>query len=177
MLVAIDTETTGLNPFVHDILVAAFVPFDDCVEPLQVFVEPRDLTWSETAYKYFQYYKEDWEAHKKPAKYACASIERWIAQNFQGPITLVGHNVGFDLGFLRALAYEGARDQIEGISHRSVDTHSLLYALYEVDCLPEHALTSSGAFEHFDIPVDGRHTALGDAIATRELYERILLQF
>ena len=33
------------------------------------------------------------------------------------------------------------------------------------------------AFEHFDIPVDGRHTALGDAIATRKLYERILLQF
>jgi DNA polymerase III epsilon subunit-like protein len=33
---------------------------------------------------------------------------------------------------------------------------------------------SSEAFKHFDIEVRGRHTALGDAMATAELFTRML---
>ena len=41
--------------------------------------------------------------------------------------------------------------------------------------VPDAALTSDGAFKHFGIRVDEpqRHTALGDAITTRELARAI----
>jgi DNA polymerase III epsilon subunit-like protein len=34
---------------------------------------------------------------------------------------------------------------------------------------------SSEAFKHFDIEVRGRHTALGDAMATAELFTRMII--
>ena len=57
-----------------------------------------------------------------------------------------------------------------------VDTHSLAAALRDAGKLPLDNLGSSALFAHFGIqvPEDKRHTALGDALATFELYWQLV---
>ena len=91
-------------------------------------------------------------------------------------LTVVGHNVGFDVAFLRQLAFQAGLNEVPLISHRVIDTHTMLYLLHLSGVIPEDALSSDGAFRHFEIGPQAfaRHTALGDALATRELFMRVL---
>lgn len=158
------------------------VPFDARIDPLQVFVafEPNNPPeWNEFASKNFEKFRASWERGAVSASEACQIIEDWISRGWhRETITPVGHNVGFDQAFLRKLAFRGGREQIAGISHRGVDTHTLLQLLLLEQKVPPEAVTSNGAFRHFDIRIDesARHTALGDATATRQLMEAILVR-
>ena len=64
-------------------------------------------------------------------------------------------------------------------SHRSIDTHTLLWTLASLGMVPPSACSSDGAFGHYKVspPKELRHTALGDALATRDLLEAILDDF
>ena len=87
----------------------------------------------------------------------------------------MGHNIAFDIAFLQRLYRLAGATYAADFSHRTVDTHSLLWALMSAGKLPD-VRSSDAAFAHFDIapPPALRHTALGDAVATRELVERLL---
>ena len=79
---------------------------------------------------------------------------------------LVGHNVGFDLGFLRAReARTGVR-----LTQPVLDT-LLLDAAAHPDA-EEHSLEAIAT--RLGVDVVGRHTALGDALVTGEVFVRLL---
>lgn len=174
----VDLETSGSNPFQHDALAAAFVPLQRGLPTLELYVRPRPegIVWNEFARSNFDSYRREWEAEAITPEKACDRIEEYVRNLYPDSYaTPVGHNVGFDQAFLRKLAFLGGREQLAGISHRGIDTHTLLNYLEWKGRLPSTALTSTGAFAHFDIPTRGtRHTALTDALATRELIERLL---
>jgi DNA polymerase-3 subunit epsilon len=91
-------------------------------------------------------------------------------------IVLVGHNVAFDRGFL-AVFFARQEHLLEPrISHRIIDTHSLAAALRDAGKLKVESLSSSALFSHFGIliPEEKRHTALGDALGTFELYWKLV---
>ena len=176
-LVVIDVETSGPNPFVHDVLSIAIVPVNSQIEPLSLFVCCENTTWTEFSRSVFAKFREDWESNGVTPGVACDTIEDYLANTFsRKPVTPVGHNIGFDVAFLRKLAFLGGRSQLRWVSHRALDTHTMLYVLYLKGELPFDALKSDGAFSHFgvEIPTELRHTALGDALATRELLLRLL---
>lgn len=126
-LVVVDIETTGTNPFKHDALAIAFVPINDGRAQKQVFVFHEALVWSKFARENFQRYRDAWNGEAIPPLAACAAIESYIAETFSNEeVTLIGHNVGFDVAFLRKLAYQGGREQLEGISHRASRSWSLV---------------------------------------------------
>ena len=180
-LVVIDIETSGLNPHLHEVLAIALVPLSDDIAPLEVFIKYDKIAWQEYSYDLFEKYRSAWQDHSCPPKIALSLIEEYIKKSFEGKkITLVGHNVSFDTAFLRKLVYL-ASNKVESdyIAHRSIDTHTLLHTLVSVGAIPDTTLSSTGAFEYFDIPVSEkeRHTALGDAIATKKLYNRLLDMF
>jgi DNA polymerase-3 subunit epsilon len=79
---------------------------------------------------------------------------------------LVGHNVGFDLSFLRAAEPRtGVR-----FAQPVLDTLLLDAALH-----PDHESHSLEAVaERLGVDVIGRHTALGDALVTAEVFVRLL---
>jgi DNA polymerase III epsilon subunit-like protein len=84
--------------------------------------------------------------------------------------------VAFDLAFTRRLYRLADRSLPDFFGHRTLDTHTLLWALRSVGRLPVHVIGSDAAFAHFGIepaPED-RHTALGDARATRALLDALL---
>jgi DNA polymerase-3 subunit epsilon len=79
---------------------------------------------------------------------------------------LVGHNVGFDLQFLRL------REDRTGVAFRqpALDT-LLLDAVVHADH-DDHSLEAIAG--RLGVPVTGRHSALGDALVTGEVYLRLL---
>jgi DNA polymerase-3 subunit epsilon len=92
----------------------------------------------------------------------------------RGKITLAGHNVHFDIAFLKAFFSANRKDFSEFFSHRVIDTSSILHYLYLAGKLKQKAVSSDEAFQLFDIEVEGRHTAMGDAIATAKLFSKLL---
>src|SRR5438105_8911020 len=176
-LVVVDVETSGINPFRHDVLTLAFVPIDDALPELQVFVSHLHSEWSQLRQENFLRFRDEWTRNAVPAPDACTAIEDYAFKLFGGQgVTLVGHNVGFDVSFLRKLAFQGGRDQLANISHRALDTHTLLYLLFLEGKIPFEATTSDGAFRHFGIQVatERRHLAIEDARATKKLFVRVL---
>lgn len=176
-LVVIDLETTGTNPFCHDVLAVGLVPLIEDVSPCVVYVRPREMQWSQYAKANYERFAAVWESNAIPPAAACEAIERYLTQVFRGEtVTPVGHNVGFDVAFLRKLAFLAGKNEPEAISHRALDTHTMLYLLFLKGQVPSSALSSDGAFKHFGIqvPEGARHTPLGDALATRELVLRLL---
>ena len=87
---------------------------------------------------------------------------------------LAGHNVHFDAAFLRTFFALNNKDYSKFFSHRMIDTSSILHYLHLAGRLKQKATSSDQAFGLFDIQVEGRHTALGDAVATAELFTELL---
>ena len=104
-------------------------------------------------------------------------ILEFIGKHFtlQTKITLAGHNVHFDVAFLKPFFAANNKDFSQYFSHRVIDTSSILYYLYLSGRMKQKATSSDKAFELFDIHVEGRHTALGDAVATAELFNKLLV--
>lgn len=176
-LLVIDLETTGPNPIRHDVLAVGLVPLHDATRGAVVYVRPTEPRWSPFAIANFKKFSIDWEEQAIDPVAACEAIESYLRREFVGAeVTPIGHNIGFDVAFLRKLAFTGGRDELQLLSRRALDTHTMLYLLHLQGRVPAGALTSDGAFEHFGIQVteEARHTALGDARATRELVIRLL---
>lgn len=182
-LIIIDIETSGTNPFRHEILAIGLVPFDDNLPPAEIYIRPmeiEEIKWTDFAQKNFEHFREVWEKKAISPDEACAAITQYLTTTFSGQtVTSVGHNIGFDVAFLRKLAFQSGQDQIAGLSHRVVDTHTLLYILAKSGKIPIEAVSSNGAFKYFGINIDekDRHTAIGDAMATRKLLSHIFEYF
>ncbi|WP_190275202.1 exonuclease domain-containing protein [Collimonas fungivorans] len=176
-LVVIDLETSGVNPFRHDVLAIGLAPVSIRSAERVIYVRSPQICWSPYAKKNFEKFSADWEIEAIEPIAACEELERYFLQIFDGePAVAIGHNVGFDVAFLRKLAFLAAKDEIVGLSHRALDTHTILHLLFLKGAIPASAVKSDGAFEYFgiDIPEKQRHTALGDAIATRKLFFKLL---
>jgi len=59
-------------------------------------------------------------------------------------------------------------------SHRFVDTATILFYLYLTGKIKRKITSSQDAFEYFGIAVQGRHTALGDVLATAQLFTNLV---
>ena len=178
-LVVIDTETSGTNPFEHEVLSIALSPLKKSIPKFEIYVRPKSINWTEYARQNFLNFQEKWNTLAKPPEIASQEVEDYIKKYFiDTPVILIGHNVGFDISFIRKLANSAGKEMIKGISHRSIDTHTILYYLYLTGKGPKESTSSDGAFKHFNIklPPGQRHTAMGDALATERLFLKLISQ-
>jgi DNA polymerase III epsilon subunit-like protein len=176
----LDTETGGLDPDVHSLLSLGLVAGEGSTvrESLEILVkhEPYVVSGGGMAVNRIDLVQHD-RAAQPPAQ-AMATLQAFLQRHFPdpGPVTLVGHNVGFDRAFL-AVFYASLGCPFEPrISHRIIDTHSLAAGLRDAGRLPLANLSSTALFKHFgiSIPEAKRHTALGDALGTFELYWKLV---
>jgi DNA polymerase III subunit epsilon len=177
-VIVIDVETTGSNVFEHDVLSVALVPIRRDLSPLSVHIQVSPFAiWSSYAEKNWRRFENDWRRDALQVDVAASLIQQYLDQLPDGQdYVLAGHNVGFDRAFFSKVAFRGGLGEFRRISHRNIDTFTLLFRLAALGELPEEATTSSGAFGYFGIrvPEGERHTALGDALATRVLVETLL---
>lgn len=173
----IDTESGGVDPVVHSLLSVAMVVCRDeqIISKVEFFIQQDPYVVTASG---LNVNKIDLVAHHERA---LEPLKAWEAiQSFLAPyfapnerIILVGHNIAFDRAFLSTFFKSIGKSFESRFSHRSIDTHSIAAALQDAGRIPATvSLSSNGLFEHFkiEVPPEKRHTALGDALATFELY-------
>lgn len=88
---------------------------------------------------------------------------------FSADTVLVGHDIGFDLAFLRPAESDAGAE----LPPRVLDILLLSAVLHPAEG-EAHSLDALA--RRYDVPVLGRHTALGDALVTAEVFVRMIDQ-
>jgi DNA polymerase III epsilon subunit-like protein len=183
-LLVLDTETGGVDPDRHSLLSIGAVVWEDGRQgaELEVLVAEPDFIVTARA---MEINRIDLVAHSRQAVApadALAILTRFVVDQFRQElasgekVVLAGHNIGFDVGFLKRLFRAAGSDFEALFSHRSLDTASVLRFLSLAGMVPEAAAASNEAFRYLKIEISeaDRHTALGDARATAELLTRLV---
>ncbi len=177
----LDTETGGLDLEKHSLLSVGLVVGNEgeVRDSLEILIkhEPYVVSAGGMAVNRIDLVQHDRVALEPAA--ALEALDGFLQRHFPNPgqsVTLVGHNVPFDRAFLAAFFAHQGRSLEPRISHRIIDTHSIAAVLRDAGRLNVESLSSTALFQHFGIlvPEAKRHTALGDALATFELYWRLV---
>lgn len=165
--VVFDTETTGLRPDRDDRIISlAGVRMRGGVvkrtEAFDTLVQPGRSVPASTVR--FHGITDAMLANAPPMDVALPAFLRFA----EGSV-LVGHEVWFDLEFLARAAEWLALPPLS-VTHAVLDTR-LLSAAVHGDTV-EHTLDA--AAERLGVVIEARHSALGDALATAEVFARLL---
>ena len=177
-LFVIDTETGGVDPAKFSLLTFAGAVWEDgrildtiefSVREPRVRVEPEAMLIN----------RIDLVAHKKAGISPAAAIllindllDRYFGEE---PVTIAGHNVNFDIGFLRRLYRLAKEDYPSRFSRRHIDTASILGFLNicGLISIPKPSLDNALAEFGITYAAESRHTALGDVVMTCELINKM----
>lgn len=180
-IVFIDTETGGIDPFSNSLLSIGLAIWSECriIDSFEILINDGELS---TTSKALEVNGIDINNHKMVAlspKTAVLELYAFLNSHFQDDelITLAGHNVNFDINFLKVFLSKNGYDFQKRFSHRIIDTSSILYYLYLSGKMAKKAISSQKAFDLFGIRYENRHTALGDAKATAQLFSKLLNEF
>lgn len=173
-LVIIDSETGGLNPETDALLSVGLVDWSDGVvrRSTEILIDPEGRRCDPKAMEVNRIDLEIHCAYSVTRAEAAEQIRDFCAP--MGRPIMAGHNVQFDIGFIRRLF---APDVLrKTFSHRALDTLQLLLFLEHARLIPSGIGKLDQAMAHFGLtmPEGKRHTALGDALVTAELYTRLL---
>lgn len=175
----IDTETGGIIPGKHSLLSIGVVIWDldeGIIAKREFYIKSKRYIITKEAQKINKF---DRDSHNKIAEDPKIVIEKLLAflyTHFPNDtfIPLAGHNVQFDINFLKVFFKKNNRSYNQYFSHRSIDTYSIYKTLVLSDVLSNNINSSHDAFSYFDIKVDNRHNALSDCIATVALFEKMI---
>ena len=162
--VVFDTETTGLDPSGGDEIVAiAGVRIVNgrilTGELFERTVNPRRHIPQESIC--FHGITDEMVKDKPPIEVVMPQFRAFV-----GDAVLVAHNAAFDLKFLKMREAECA------VNFDMVTLDTLLLSCFLHDYTPRHNLDVVA--QRFGIPVQGRHTALGDSLVTAGCFLKIL---
>lgn len=174
----IDTETGGLNPSKNSLLSFALVVWQEfeIADSKEILINDGILNATPEALKINGIDLEEHKKHALNAKETLKEFDDFLNLHFSydKKITLAGHNITFDVNFLKHFLLANNYNYSKRFSHRHVDTATILYYLYLSGNIKPKAISSQDAFNLFGIKVNKRHTALGDAIATAKLFTLLL---
>ncbi len=155
--IAVDLETTGLSQEDDEIIEIGAVRFhgDEVVDTFHSFVNP-NRRLSDFTRRYTGITQAD--VNRAPA---FPMVAPGLA-SFIGSTPIVGHNVGFDLGFLKGWGME--------LGNERCDTWDLAYVL--MPGLRDYSLR--GLSGRFGVPHLRPHRAVEDAMATRGVFLALL---
>jgi DNA polymerase III epsilon subunit-like protein len=177
-LFVIDTETGGVDPSEFSILTFAGAVWDDgkILETIEFSVlEPQIRTEPEA----MRINRIDLNEHRRRAiapQEAIRQIDALLDRHFRdAPAPIAGHNVNFDVGFLKRLYRIAGGEYPTRFSRRHVDTASILAFLDLCGLISLAKPSLDNALRVFDIAheTQSRHTALGDVMVTCELINRM----
>lgn len=155
-IVAIDLETTGFDPILDHIIEIGAVRFSEgeIKDEFSVLIDPGiPIPPTITGLTGIT----DEMVTGAPDMSRVVPLLR----DFVGDTTVLGHNVGFDLGFLQ-------RHRV-AMSNKVIDTYELAACLLPV--APRYSLISLS--EYMGLSLENAHRALDDAVATCQIYWKL----
>ena len=179
----VDTETGGLDPKKHSILSIAGVVWQPRknIEPLFDFYICEDEI--KTTKRAMEVNKINLETVEKEG-YGCyeavREIKKALNKRFghdRKPLTLVGHNIAFDVGFMKRLYNKAGQDYYSDFRDRSLDTATILEFFMISGRINGYRASADVLFKATNTIIEekDRHTAKGDAIATAKAIDTLVL--
>lgn len=173
----VDVETGGLDINKHDLLQVGLVAYIDnkIVDSYELSIKKEEYVVDSRAMRYngLDLYEDIYKCGIE-SKEAVDKIIEFICKNFSEVPILVGHNPSIDKYMVDKLFKGQGMDMSNYISHRMIDTMSLIWGLHISGRLPKEACSSNGAFKYFGIEVENRHHALDDCLATVKLFNSLI---
>ena len=177
----VDTETGGLSAKNHSILSIAGVIWDPKkkIEPIFDFYVCEDkISYVDKALEVNKIDLKDVEKGLKPAD-AVIEIKKALNKHFgpdRKPILLVGHNINFDISFIKRLYRLGGHNYYTDFRDRAIDTATILEFFMISGKIKGNRASADVLFEATNTKIEkkDRHTAKGDAIATAIAIDKLL---
>lgn len=182
-ILVLDTETGGLDAGAHSLLSIGALVWEPpkIVGEIELFVREDEILYQEEAMTVNRLDIRWLQKHGLGPVEAVNKLEEFVAAYFLhsesgARVSIAGHNVAFDVAFLRRLYRLAGRNYEKVFSHRLLDTASIIQFLALAGKIPLGEASSDEAFRYFGIaiPNQQRHTALADARATVELLNALL---
>lgn len=178
-LLFIDTETGGVNPDKHSLLSVGLVAWDidaGIIDKRELLIKHSEYKVTKSALRVNKINLEEHDLTAITGTEAIKEIDEFCEKNFpkDHKVVVAGHNIIFDIGFIKSLLSANGRSFENMFSHRSIDTASILQFLQISGKLSIGINSSSEGFKFFGIEVDNRHSALSDSIATAQLFDKML---
>ena len=177
--VFIDTETGGTNPQKHSLLQIGLVVWDiekGIIDQSEYYVKSEKYFVTQEAQRINKFNRIEHNRLAQDPKLVIKEMLVFLRQYFNKNdyIPLIGHNVQFDVSFLKEFFNNNNRSFNRYFSHRFIDTYSVYKTLVLVGQINNNLNSSADAFKYFDIKIDNRHSAICDCLATVKLYEKLL---
>ena len=181
----IDTETGGLSCEKNSILSIAGVvwqPRGEINKLFDIYIKEPVMNVEEKALKINKIDLEHVYEHGLTPREAVVHIKKALDARFgqnRKPIQLVGHNVSFDLGFIKRLYRLAGLDYYSDFRGRALDTCSILQFLMISGKVKGFRASADVLFESAGVKIaeNDRHTAIGDALATAQSLDILLDKF
>lgn len=174
----IDTETGGLSPIESSLLTIGLAVWDNnrIIDSKEIYIKHKLFKITPQAISINKIDLLTFLNYAVEPREAIIQLKEFIIYNFKDelPVTLAGHNTNFDINFIRYFLEENNINFSDYFSHRFIDTASILKYLYYSGKINEDISSSDKAFSYFNINIDNRHSALGDAEGTAKLFTQLL---
>lgn len=178
-LLFVDTETGGLNPKEHSLLTIGMCVYVDgnITDKLEIKLKQDTYHVTSSAMSVNNISLTELDTDIKTA---FNMIVMFIKRNFTSKVMLAGHNVNFDIGFLREFWEKGlltipeySRNQFlwyKIFDYHYVDTMQICQFLNDANIIKTENNKLESLIKYFNLNPSSRHTALEDAIMTSLSY-------
>lgn len=171
----VDTETGGLDCNTHSIFSVAIVKWEDgniSVVYESPLIREENLCWTYKALEVNGISIEEIKNKGETPQTVARHISKYLSLSNNKQHIIGGHNVAFDVGFIKRLFRLADLDY--PFSYRNVDTVSVARFLAHVGLIDTNKFSMKDLCDYFGITIEGYHTALGDALATAKLYNAMI---
>lgn len=174
----LDFETTGLLPWKHAPIEFTLGLFNEKMEPIatfesgQIAIEDGDEV-TDKALECNGYNAEDLRNGKSRVE-VLSELIHFVGNRTSSPIILIGHNVGFDYGFMQKMfRFE---EQLMGryFSHRKIDVQGLCHIRNLLNGTMHHSTSLASMRREFGITSVGAHTSKADVEHGMQVFLKLM---
>lgn len=172
-IVIIDVETSGPDVFENDLL-SVYMTSVSGNRSIELFLKfDENIRWGSIGKRYFNKYKDLWEEKAEDPRCALERLNQYLESHLSDKVILSGHNVAFDYYFIKKAAKKYNVKLSDKLSHRLIDTHSIIAMKVMQGVMPQYSLKPNGAADYFGIKTTNRHSAKHDALLSKEILTRL----